>query len=144
MRPLTKDIVIFLSKDELRASRSHLIKVMRTIPANIDLPKEFEHFVDSLISSYHPEKVILFGSHARGEAGRGSDVDLLVIMEHEARKNVDAAVDLYMDLRPAFPMDLLVRRPQDISDRLKIGDKFIGDIVHHGIVLHDAKRPGMD
>jgi predicted nucleotidyltransferase len=33
-----------------------------------------------IVSRFHPEKIILFGPHARGDAGLGSDVDLLVVI----------------------------------------------------------------
>jgi len=36
--------------------------------------------VRRIVRQFRPERVILFGSHARGEAGPDSDVDLLVVM----------------------------------------------------------------
>jgi len=37
--------------------------------------------VRRIVEHFHPQKIILFGSHARGTAGPDSDVDLLVVME---------------------------------------------------------------
>ena len=36
--------------------------------------------VRRIVERFHPDRVILFGSHARGTAGPDSDVDLLVVM----------------------------------------------------------------
>src|SRR5215510_2505745 len=39
-----------------------------------------DRMVKRIVKNFRPEKIILFGSHARGEAGPDSDVDLLVVM----------------------------------------------------------------
>ena len=68
---------------------------------------------------------------------------MLIVMEHESR-NPYIAADIYMELRPSFPLDLLVRRPSEIKLRMEIGGRFILDIYREGVVLYDADRPGMD
>ena len=90
----------------------------------------------------HPEKVILFGSHARGQAQPDSDVDLLVIMQSRKRP-AERAAELSELLEPRpFPLDLLVRTPQEIRKRVALGDTFIREILHHGRVLYDRSvRP---
>ncbi len=42
--------------------------------------EEIKKMVELIVERFHPEKIILFGSHARGEAGSDSDIDLLVVM----------------------------------------------------------------
>ena len=84
----------------------------------------------------HPEKVILFGSHAGGFPRPDSDVDLLVIMRSRKRPAQRAAeLSRFLEPRP-FPIDLLVRTPKEIRQRLVMGDTFIREIVHHGRVLY--------
>jgi predicted nucleotidyltransferase len=39
--------------------------------------------LDPIVAHFKPQRVILFGSHARGEAGRDSDIDLLVIVDDD-------------------------------------------------------------
>ena len=46
---------------------------------------EIQDFVDKVVQEFAPQRVILFGSHARGDATPDSDVDLLVIMPTEKR-----------------------------------------------------------
>jgi uncharacterized protein len=84
-------------------------------------------------------RVILFGSHATGRATKDSDVDLLVIADFKGR-SVDQSVKIRMQLRPGFPVDLLVRTPQMIERRLKLGDDFIKDIITAGKVLYETHR----
>ena len=42
-----------------------------------------DRMVKRIVKKFDPEQIILFGSHARGEAGPDSDVDLLVVMPVE-------------------------------------------------------------
>ena len=42
-----------------------------------------DKIVDRIVSKFTPEKVIIFGSAAKGTAKAGSDVDILVIMDTE-------------------------------------------------------------
>jgi len=83
------------------------------------------------------EKVILFGSYAQGTASPDSDVDLLIVAPFEGR-SVDKSVQIRLKLHPSFPVDLLVRTPEKIRQRLQIGDQFIKDILRGGKVLYEA------
>ena len=88
-------------------------------------------------TEFHAERVILFGSYARGEASEDSDVDLLVILPFRG-KSIHQSVAIRMNLRPPFPVDLLVRTPATIRKRLKMGDGFIADILENGKLLYEA------
>jgi uncharacterized protein len=81
---------------------------------------------------YDPVKIILFGSHARGEAGPESDIDLLVVLPEVANKR-QAAVAIRRVLRDLpVPKDIVVTTPEEIARR--------GDLV--GTVLRPALREG--
>jgi uncharacterized protein len=45
-----------------------------------ELQRTIDRMVRRIVKQFHPDRVILFGSHARGNAGPDSDVDLLVVM----------------------------------------------------------------
>ena len=51
---------------------------------------------------------------------------------------VDESVAIRMAIRPPFPVDLLVRTPEKIRQRLIIGDPFIREILDHGKPLYEA------
>ena len=86
---------------------------------------------------FHPEKVILFGSFANDRATDDSDVDLLVIMDFDG-KPWRQATKIRQTLRPDFPLDLIVRTPAQIQDRLNMGDCFIQEITEKGTILYEA------
>jgi predicted nucleotidyltransferase len=99
--------------------------------------KQIREFGRRLGREFNPQKVILFGSHAHGQPRPDSDVDLLVVMPLEGDP-VDKSVEVRLKLRPRFPLDLLIRTPAKIKERLAMGDDFIRDILDKGTVLYEA------
>jgi predicted nucleotidyltransferase len=47
---------------------------------------------ERIVREYDPVKIILFGSHARGEAGPDSDIDVLVVLPEVANKRQTAVI----------------------------------------------------
>jgi len=94
-------------------------------------------FARSVAKQFHPQKIILFGSYAYGKPTEDSDVDILVIMPFEGR-NPDKATEIWMATKPKFPIDIMVRKPEELKKRLKMGDFFLRDIVEKGKVLYEA------
>lgn len=88
---------------------------------------------------FRAERVILFGSHARGEATEDSDVDLLVVLPFRGR-DIDLVVRIHVELRPPFPLDVLVRTPKVVKKRLSMGDPFIREILDEGKLLYASHR----
>lgn len=99
--------------------------------------REISDFGKRLGREFRPHTVVLFGSYAYGHPGPDSDVDLLVVMPLEGNP-VDKSVEMRLKLRPRFPLDLLVRTPAKIKERLAMGDDFIKDIFAKGKVLYEA------
>ncbi len=98
--------------------------------------KQINAVVKKIVGEFNPEKVILFGSYAYGKPNIDSDVDLLVVMqsnEHRARRAVKILRRL---LDVPFPMDLLVRTPQEIDSRLNKEDYFMREVIQQGHVLY--------
>lgn len=98
--------------------------------------REIRDRVQQIVRKYQPEKVILFGSYAKGNANPDSDVDLLVIIDTQ-QSTWDLAVEISLALKHSFPMDIIVRTPKEIDRRLKYGDFFVRNIVDHGKVLYE-------
>ena len=97
---------------------------------------EIEQFVNEVVQTFDPQRVILFGSHANSQASPGSDVDLLVIMDFEGRPQ-HQAFNIRKQIKRKFPLDLIVRRPSDINYRLAEGDFFFKEIMENGKVLYE-------
>ena len=90
-----------------------------------------------IVESFRPQKVILFGSYAYGVPGPDSDIDLLVIMPFEGRIH-EQAVKIRRDLSSMMPLDLLVRTPEQVRERVEMEDFFMREIVEQGKVPYDA------
>jgi predicted nucleotidyltransferase len=93
--------------------------------------------VHRLVTGLHPHKIILFGSYVSGTPTADSDVDLLVIMDTQARP-VDRYLCVSRLLRPRpFPLDLLVKTPEEIAHALAREDAFVHEIITQGRVLYE-------
>ena len=99
--------------------------------------RQIKAFGRKIGKAFHPSRVILFGSYALGTATEDSDVDLLVIQRFEGRP-VERSVAIRMELRPPFPVDILVRTPESVQRRLDLGDPFLRDILDSGEVLYES------
>ncbi len=99
--------------------------------------KQIEALSRQIGREFHPEQVVLFGSYAYGTATKDSDVDLLVIMPHKG-KGWRLAGKIRGRVRPKFPLDLLVRSPEQIRQRLTLGDCFLKEIAEKGKVLYES------
>jgi predicted nucleotidyltransferase len=115
---------------------------MLVIPTGLSLPvgKALPAAVQRIVEELHPEKIVLFGSYANGNPTPDSDVDLLVIMETDLSSSQRyVAVSRLLNPRP-FPVDILVKRPDELKSALEKGDFFLCEIIAHGIVLYDRQR----
>ena len=87
---------------------------------------------DRIVSGFDPLRVILFGSHARGEAGPHSDVDLLVVLDDVTdKRRTTVEIRRALGNFPVFK-DIVVTTPDEIARR--------GNLV--GTVLRPALREG--
>lgn len=74
-----------------------------------------EKAVQTLVETANPERIILFGSHARGDARPDSDLDFLVI-ESDVADLAKEMVRLRRALRPLrIPVDILVYSTADVA-----------------------------
>lgn len=99
--------------------------------------EQIQAFAQRLSEEFSPHKVILFGSYAYGQPTSDSDVDLLVITPFEGNW-VAKAVEIQLKIRAPFPLDLLVRTPGKVLERLAMGDGFMREILTEGKVLYEA------
>lgn len=99
---------------------------------------EIQAYADEIARRFRPERIILFGSHARDAATADSDVDLLVVIPDEGDQ-IKKAVDIRCAIPRRFPLDLLVRDPRSFATRLSQGDMFLREIAETGRVLYEAR-----
>ena len=98
-----------------------------------------EVIVDRIVSVVHPEKIILFGSRARGTGRLDSDIDLLVIARSEQPRYRRAA-PIYGVLSDILaPMDILVYSPQEVDEWSRVPQAFVTTAVRQGTVLYEKQ-----
>ena len=101
--------------------------------------RQIEELSRRIAAEFQPQRIFLFGSYAWGQPTPDSDVDLLIVMPFDG-KSVAKSVEMRLKVRPPFPVDLLVRTPEKVRERLGLGDPFIRSILEEGKVLYEADR----
>lgn len=92
---------------------------------------------DRLRERLGAQRVILFGSSARGEATEHSDIDLLVVAPTTDRfyDRMGAALAAVRDISAGMPLAPIVLTPEEVAARLRRGDQFVQEIVETGVSL---------
>jgi len=99
--------------------------------------EEIETLRDSIVSAFRPQRIVLFGSYAYGKPTEDSDIDLLVILPFNG-KPARKAIEIRSKLNPKLPLELLVRTPEQVADRIADHDWFMQEIIEKGRVLYEA------
>ncbi len=100
-------------------------------------PEELRKRIVETFRPFDPEKIILFGSHARGDWDEWSDIDLMVIYRTEKRF-MDRLTDLYMSWKIPKAVDILAYTPEEFEDLLE-ERAFVQDAVKEGEVLYEKR-----
>jgi predicted nucleotidyltransferase len=102
----------------------------------LESEKEIQSITTQLIEKYGPEKIILFGSVARGEYDQANDLDFLIIKQDVPFYGIDRMRELDELIDRNVAADMLVYRPDEFEDRVRLGDPFIKAILREGRVLY--------
>jgi len=98
--------------------------------------EKINEMVRRIVKRFDPERIILFGSHAKGTAGSDSDVDLLIIMPvsgSKREKQIEIGVALH-DIR--IPMDIIVATPEEVERRKNLIGTIIRPALRKGEVIY--------
>ena len=99
-------------------------------------------YARQIAERFAPEQIILFGSYAYGKPHKDSDVDILVVMP--AYDEINQAVRILEKTASTFPLDLIVRTPNNLRWRVEQGDWFLRDVLSRGTVLYEKTDGGVD
>lgn len=99
------------------------------------LQTEINSIKEQLVKKYKPEKIILFGSAARGETTPDSDLDFLII-KRVRDDPYERMVKVYGLVDKNMAADFLIYTPREFRERLELGDPFIKTILEEGRVLY--------
>lgn len=92
------------------------------------------------LMAYDPEKIILFGSMARGDADEYSDIDLIIIKKTDQRF-VQRAVDVGSHIPLDLSVDLFVYTPEEFQVMVENENPFIEQALKDGVTVYE-KTPG--
>ncbi len=102
-----------------------------------EIQKTIEEMVRRIVERFHPEKIVLFGSYARGQAGPDSDVDLLVVMPVSGSKR-KTAVDIDLTLAGSgLPKDVIVVTPEEVARSRDVVGTIIYPALREGKVMYE-------
>jgi uncharacterized protein len=98
-----------------------------------------DRMVARIVEQFHPERIILFGSAARGEAGPDSDIDLLVVMSVDGPRR-EKAVQIGVAVNDIpVPKDIIVTTPEDFEWRKDVPGTIERPAAREGRLLY-ARR----
>ena len=119
----------------MNKERVYDIFVFEVYMEKTQILKEIDNIKAQLIEKYKPEKIILFGSVTWGE-GEINDIDLLIIKANTPYYGIDRIRELDRLIERNIAADMLVYRPEEVRERLAMGDPFLKKIFKEGKVLY--------
>lgn len=97
-----------------------------------------DRIVDRIVEQFSPEMIVIFGSVARHAAKKGSDVDILVVMDTDGsplKRGVPIKMCLH-DIR--IDKDIIVVTPEEFEQEKDDEYSFVNEIVRTGYVAYEA------
>ncbi|MBU0699628.1 MAG: nucleotidyltransferase domain-containing protein [Pseudomonadota bacterium] len=101
-----------------------------------EITAEIENITEQIIRKYNPLKIILFGSAARKEYDKVNDLDFLIIKEDVPIHGLARMRELDELIDRNIASDMLVYRPDEFEERIKLSDPFIKTILREGRILY--------
>ena len=103
-------------------------------------PEIIQYVVEKIVSGIQPQKIILFGSHSRGDFSHHSDLDLFIIKGgNESNKAVRRQIEDLLWGRK-FSLDLIVRKPEEVEWNFEAQNPFyVRHVFKEGKILYERK-----
>ena len=112
---------------------------MNAVETHID-KNTIQAIAQLIVERFNPEQVILFGSHARGEVGEHSDVDLLVVVrDHAGQLQRGNPIRRVIAERFVLPVDVIIRSPEALAAQRNDPYSFIHRVLKEGEVLYERR-----
>ena len=111
--------------------RTHGARPSNTVPSEL---------LDGVVAHFRPQRVILFGSAARGEAGRESDIDLLVVVDDDTPPEAFSAKSIYQ-ARSHYhgAVDILPCRASVLASRASAKGSFANIVLREGVTVYERR-----
>ena len=93
---------------------------------------------DAVVRAVSPRRIILFGSHARGDARPDSDYDLLLVVDTD-RPSWEVGIDARLAaMHIRVPMDFIVLTARELEEEMAWPSSVVVEALRTGRVIHEA------
>lgn len=99
---------------------------------------EMKQVIQQIVERYHPQKIVLFGSHAYGEPHEGSDLDLLVVVSRPQRHRERWQVAWELRRHSPLPLQIVFMGQQEFEETKDVVGGLAYPAHHWGKVLYEA------
>jgi len=93
-----------------------------------------DNITEQIVTQYSPNKIMLFGSQAKGRATAKSDIDLCVVVDTQNKRRLIA--DMYYTLESEKPVDILIYTPNEWEECVDDTTSFAYKIKEEGVALY--------
>lgn len=99
-----------------------------------NIQNEIDSIKEQIVSRYAPSKIVLFGSQAKGNATKRSDIDLCIVKDTDNKR--DLLTDMYLNVESSKPFDLLLYTGSEWNECVKDTSSFAYLINTRGTVIY--------
>jgi uncharacterized protein len=104
---------------------------------NLIASKRVELLVREIVKNFRPQRIVLFGSQARGDADKDSDFDLLIIAPSDKPRWQRTAPVYKVLAGSGIPKDIVWWTPEEVSEWQEVKSHFISTVLREGVVLYE-------
>ena len=112
------------------------------LAGNVRLPDAAKKLICRIIAGYHPQRVIVHGSFARGDAHEGSDLDLIIVKSTPERF-IDRVEQVLAFSNGEMAVEPMVYTEQEIASMLSQGNSFLERALAEGVIVYERQSPGV-
>lgn len=106
--------------------------------------RQIQEVTDIIVEEIQPEKVFLFGSYASGEADKNSDLDIIVIVNEQLKKEARINAMVKLNLKTAsqdllFPKDFKMYSLEEYAKQKENKFSFLHSALKNAKILYERK-----
>lgn len=98
--------------------------------------KIVQSITQRLLKTYHPQKVILFGSAAKSGDAEINDLDFFIVKDDIPRRGIDRIRQLRSLIDTDVATDFLIVTKKELQERQTMEDPFVMEILNQGRILY--------